>query len=118
MVLVDTSIWVDHLRQSNAGLFDLLEQTQVVIHPWIIGELACGNLKNRKEILSLLKSLPHADEANDEEVLQLIESKKLMGRGIGWIDAHLLATCLISGVPLWTGDKNLRTLAAAFGVLY
>lgn len=118
MILVDTSIWIDHLRRSNAGLVELLEQTQVVIHPWIVGELACGNIKNRKELLLLLKSLPSIGVADDDEVLQLIESKKLMGRGIGWVDVHLLATCLIEGVPLWTGDKNLRTISAALGVLY
>lgn len=118
MVLVDTSIWVDHLRRSNTGLVELLEQTQVAIHPWIIGELACGNIKNRKELLLLLKSLPSIAVAEDEEVLQLIESKKLMGRGIGWVDVHLLATCLIEGVPLWTGDKSLRTISAALGLLY
>lgn len=118
MVLVDTSIWVDHLRRSNEGLVELLEQTQVVIHPWVIGELACGNIKNRKELMLLLRSLPSIEAASDEEVLQLIESKKLMGRGIGWVDTHLLATCLIGGMPLWTGDKNLRTISAALGVLY
>ncbi len=118
MVLVDTSIWIDHLRRSNAGLVELLEQTQVAIHPWIVGELACGNIKNRKELLLLLKSLPSIRTADDDEVLQLIESKKLMGQGIGWVDVHLLATCLIEGIPLWTADKNLRTISAALGVLY
>jgi predicted nucleic acid-binding protein len=118
VVLVDTSIWVDHLRKSNTGLVDLLDQAKVVMHPWVIGELACGNMKNRKELMLLFKALPSVEEASDEEVLQLIESKKLMGRGIGWVDVNLLATCLIGGVPIWTGDKNLRTVSAALGVLY
>jgi predicted nucleic acid-binding protein len=118
MILVDTSVWVDHFRRSNSELYGLLEQTQVVIHPWIIGELACGNLKNRKEILSLLRHLPTIEAVDDLEVLHLIEVKKIMGKGIGWVDAHLLAASLISGFPLWTMDKNLRSLASSFGTLY
>ena len=117
-MLVDTSIWVDHLRRPNRTLVKLLEESVVCVHPWVIGELACGNLKNRAEIISLLKSLPFSELATDEEVLELIESRRLMGKGIGWIDAHLLASCLISGAPLWTGDKALRTMAAALRVLF
>lgn len=118
MILVDTSIWIDHLRRMNSGLIELLEQTQVLVHPWVVGELACGNLKNRREILELLRALPAVEVVPDEEVYQLIESKKLMGKGIGWIDVHLLAASLISGSPLWTMDKNLRTISAALGLLY
>ena len=118
MVLADTSIWVDHFRKSNRSFGELLEQTSVVTHPWIIGELSCGNLKNRKVILALLKAMPIIDISTDDEVMELIESKKLMGKGIGWIDAHLLASCLISGVPIWTGDKALRTIAVSLGVLF
>ena len=118
MILVDTSVWIDHLRKTNSGLIDLLEQTQVVMHPWIIGEISLGNLKNRKEIISLLKALPSIEVIPDDEVLHLIETKKIMGKGIGWIDSQLLAAALIAGTPLWSTDKNLRALAASFGVLY
>lgn len=118
MILVDTSIWIDHFRHSNSKLYGLLEQTQVAIHPWIIGELACGNLKNRKEILSLLGHLQVVEVVDDSEVFHLIEVKKIMGKGIGWVDAHLIAASLISGFPLWTLDKNLRSLASSFETLY
>ena len=118
MILVDTSIWVEHLRHGNRDLAALLRDMQVLVHPFVTGELACGNLKNRKEILQLLKELPQAALAEQEEVMQLVETRRLMGRGIGWTDAHLLASSLLSGAPLWTGDRKLRTLAAALGVLY
>ena len=118
MILVDTSIWIDHLRKGNRDLSELLREMQVLIHPFVVGELACGNLKNRKEILQLLRTLPEAPQAEHAEALQLLDSHKLMGQGIGWIDAHLLASSLLSGAPLWTGDKKLRTIAAALGVLY
>lgn len=118
MVLVDTSIWVDHLRNHNKDLAALLLKVEVVTHPFVIGELACGNLKNRTKILSLINELPLTTIAQHEEVLEMIEQKKLMGQGIGWIDAHLLASALISGTPLWTRDKNLRSLAVLLGILY
>jgi len=118
MVLVDTSVWIDHFRKTSTDLSSLLNQVHVTIHPFIVGELACGNLKNRHEILSLLTNLPQTTIAENEEVLSLVENKHLMGQGIGWIDAHLLASALISGTPLWTKDKNLRTLSAALGILY
>ena len=116
MILVDTSVWVDHLRKANFRLVGLLEQTQVLIHPWIIGELACGNLKNRREILGLLQALPSCAIAADSEVHQLIESKKLMGKGIGWTDAHILAACFLSDVELWTADKGLQKISASLGL--
>ena len=118
MVLVDTSVWVEHFRQTNKELSELLRQIQAITHPFVVGELACGNLKNRKQILSLFADLPQAEIAEHEEVLSLVENKGLMGHGIGWIDAHLLASALLSGTPLWTKDKKLRSLSAALGVLY
>lgn len=118
MVLADTSIWVEHLRYGNKELGNLLRKTDICCHPFIIGELSCGNLKNRREILSLLSDLPTVTIAENEEVLELVETRKLMGHGIGWIDAHLLASALLSGSPMWTADKRLRTLTAALGVLY
>lgn len=118
MVLVDTSIWVEHFRQGNKELSGLLTQIKAITHPFVIGELACGNLKNRKEILSLFSELPQAVIAEHDEVLLLVENKGLMGHGIGWIDAHLLASALLTGVPLWTKDKRLKSLAAVLNILY
>ena len=117
MILVDTSIWVDHLRKGNKRLTTLLNDTQVACHPFVIGELACGNLKNRRRILDLLADLPRVDLAQHSEVLELVETRKLSGQGIGWIDAHLLASALLSGTPLWTADKRLRGLSALLGIL-
>ena len=111
MVLVDTSIWVSHFRDKNLQLEDLLMKGQTVCHPFIIGELACGNLKNRNIILSLLHELPKAIHADCEEVLQFIEAHQLMGIGLGYIDVHLLASALLSVVPLWTKDRRLKDAA-------
>jgi predicted nucleic acid-binding protein len=111
MILVDTSVWVEHLRSGTIGLEALLKDGQVVCHPFIIGELACGNLKNRTEILSLLQDLPTAYREDDEEVIQFIEEHKLMGRGLGYIDIHLLMSALLTGTPLWTIDKRLQEVS-------
>jgi len=116
MVLVDTSVWVEHLRKGTIGLDAPLNEGQVVCHPFIIGELACGNLKNRSGILSLLRTLPAVRMAEDHEVLQFIEQHHLMGKGLGYIDMHLLASSLLSHVPLWTLDKRLGDAAAAIGI--
>jgi hypothetical protein len=111
MVLVDTSVWVDHLRKGNARLKDLLLANEVLTHPFIIGELACGNLKNRTEILHHLDTLPHIVQASHDEVMRLIETRKLYGQGIGLVDAHLLASTLLSGCQLWTMDKRFEGIA-------
>lgn len=111
MVLVDTSVWVAHLRQGNTELETLLNDSDVVCHSFIIGELACGNIKNRSEILSLLKSLPMATQARHGEVMQLIENYRLMGLGLGYIDMHLLASTLLTQIPIWTFDKKLNEVA-------
>lgn len=113
MVLVDTSVWVEHFRSGGTGLESLLADADVYIHPFIIGELACGNLKNRQEILSLLRELPMALSAGDEEVLRFIEHHKLMGKGLGYIDLHLLVSAMLTGVPLWTLDKRLNLAASS-----
>jgi len=118
MLLVDTSVWVEHLRSGTAGLEQLLNDGQVVCHPFIIGELACGNLKNRANILSLLETLPAADIADHEEVMQFIETNHLMGKGLGYVDIHLLASAVLMDVPLWTLDKSLSKSAALLGVNY
>ncbi|MGH8719026.1 MAG: type II toxin-antitoxin system VapC family toxin [Burkholderiales bacterium] len=107
MVLADTSIWVDHLRRSRPHLSELLMEGNVACHPFVIGELACGNLRNRQEILSLLKTLPASSRVDDDEVVHFIERHRLMGLGIGIVDAHLLASSWVSGFPLWTSDKRL-----------
>lgn len=116
MVLVDTSVWVSHLRKGNTGLETLLNDGDVICHPFIVGELACGNLKNRSEILSLLRALPIATQAEHEEVMQFIENYRLMGKGLGYIDMHLLASALLTKVPLWTLDRKLKWVSLELGL--
>lgn len=119
MILVDTSVWIDHLRIGNEVLTDLLLHTRVVMHPFVLGELACGNLRNRNEVLALFKDLPRAMLATDDEVLFFIDRHELMGRGIGYIDAHLLAaTALEAETRLWTRDKHLRAAANSMSLSY
>lgn len=117
MILVDTSVWVDYLRAGDNHLTTLLNSRQVMMHPFILGELACENLHNRKELLSLFSNLPQIITANDTEVLFFIEQHALMGRGIGYIDTHLLATVLLSdATKLWTRDKRLATVTEELGL--
>jgi hypothetical protein len=112
VILLDTSVWIDHLRQGDAQVASVLETGLVLSHPFVVGELACGQLKARAEILGLLAALPQALVAQEQEVLFFIERHSLMGRGIGYIDAHLLtATALTEGARLWTRDKRLDALA-------
>ena len=118
MVLVDTSVWVSHLRDGNAGLERLLNDGEVVCHPFIVGELACGNLKNRHEILIYLQSLPTTISAEDGEVLKFIENHQLMGVGLGYIDVHLIAAAVLTDVPLWTFDKTLAKITKKIGINY
>jgi predicted nucleic acid-binding protein len=118
MVLVDTSVWVAHLREGAVGLDALLNEGHVLCHPFVIGELACGNLKNRVEILSLLQALPAAAHAEHDEVMQFIETHGLMGKGLGYIDAHLLVSAALTQVPLWTHDKKLRESSYRLGLSY
>jgi len=118
MVLVDTSVWVSHLRHGNEELKKLLHDGEVVCHPFIVGELACGNLKNRDEILTYLQSLPMTILAEDEEVLNFIENNQLMGKGLGYIDVHLIASALLTNVLLWTLDKTLNKFAEEIGINY
>lgn len=117
MILVDTSVWVDHFRVGDRELARLLERNQVRMHPFVVGELACGNLSRRHEVLGLLRGLPPVPVADQDEVLLLIERHRLMGRGIGFVDAHLLAATLLShATRLWTRDKRLADAARALGV--
>ena len=119
MILVDTSVWVDHLRDGAPALAVVLKQGRVLMHPFVLGELACGNLKNRGEVLRLLGDLPAAPLATDPEALNYIERRALMGRGIGYVDVHLLASAALAGAArLWTRDKRLAAVAADLKLAY
>ena len=115
-VLVDTSIWVHHLSRGDSGLVELLEAGDVLCHPFVIGELACGNIRNRGEILRLLATLPQASVAHDNELMGLVNEHHLYGRGLGWIDIHLLGSALVSSCKLWTADKALREATRRLGI--
>jgi predicted nucleic acid-binding protein len=117
VILVDTSVWIDHLRAGDPVLGGLLDRAAVLGHVFVRGELACGNLRRRGEILALLAGLPQAVVAADGEVMGLIERRRLMGRGIGYVDAHLLASALLTaGARLWTRDVRLGEVAREIGV--
>ena len=116
MTLVDTSVWVDHLRRGDTVLRAALEVGEVAIHPFVIGELACSSLRRRADILRLLAALPHARVATHDEAMALIDTHALGGAGIGWVDVHLLAASLLSRVRLWTRDRRLQAVADRLGV--
>jgi predicted nucleic acid-binding protein len=118
MILVDTSVWIDHLRAGNRTLRSLLEDAEVLAHPFVVGELACGTLRNREEVLILLQALPEAQAAEHGEVMRVVERERLYGRGIGWIDAHLLASARLSGAALWTLDRRLSKIASALALAF
>jgi predicted nucleic acid-binding protein len=118
MILVDTSVWVDHLRSGNAQLAALLDEGDVVCHPFIITELACGTLPDRAEILKHLQALPQAYVASQAEIMDFIETHRLMGIGLGFVDVHLLASARLSMIPLWTRDLSLNKAAAKLDVLF
>ena len=115
-VLVDTSVWVEHLRRTHSRLVGLLDEGRVLLHPFIIGELACGKLENRAEILSLLRAVPSAGVAGHDEIIAFIENNRLMGKGLGYVDVHLLASAMLSDVHLWTQDKPLARAATEIGI--
>ena len=116
MILVDTSVWVDHFRRGNDRLRSLLDEEQVLGHRFVLGELACGNLGNRREILTLLASLPQAPLVGHDEVLGFLESAGLHGMGVGWIDIHLLASARIARSLIWTLDKRLSRTAGSLSI--
>jgi predicted nucleic acid-binding protein len=116
VILADTSVWVEHLRQRDDRLADLLDREQVTCHPFVIGELALGSLKRRTEILALLARLPIAPVVRDDEVLTLVEQRRLFGTGLGWVDVHLLASAVVTRIPLSTRDRRLASVARALGV--
>lgn len=113
MILVDTSVWIDHLRVGEDRLDTLLNGDRVFTHPFVIGELACRNIHNRVDVLKLLKNLPQAPLASQEEMLFFIEKNQIMGRGIGFVDAHLMAAAAMADATrIWTRDKRLERVAA------
>ena len=117
MILVDTSVWVDHLRKDNAPLGKLLDAGRVLVHPFVIGEVALGQMRQRKVILADLLDLPRAQVATEEEAMRFIERHALYGRGVGYIDVHLLAAVrLTPGASLWTKDRKLHAVAHALGL--
>ncbi|MBC8258746.1 MAG: type II toxin-antitoxin system VapC family toxin [SAR324 cluster bacterium] len=119
MILVDTSVWIDHFRFRDEGLVSLLESRQVVNHHFVTGELACGNLHNRELILKMFKSLPQTLTATEEEVLHFMEKQQLIDQGLGYIDCHLLtATALTPSTRLWTRDRRLKAAAASLNLIY
>jgi hypothetical protein len=110
-VLVDTSVWIDHFRRGNRGLASMLEEGTVECHPFVIGELACGHLRARTEILGLLNALPTIAPVHHEEAMAFLEHHRLAGSGVGWLDVHLLAATALAGTTLWTRDQRLRQVA-------
>jgi predicted nucleic acid-binding protein len=117
MILVDTSVWIDHLRRTELALVRALEAGEVLVHPFVVGELACGHLSNRSQFLGLLQAMPRSPVATEAEALAFIEGRALMGRGIGYIDVHLLASVALAGTAtLWTRDKRLTAVADELGL--
>ena len=113
MILVDTSVWIEHFRAASSMLSQLLDNGEVLGHPFVLGELALGNLRQRDDVLRVLRRLPQATSAAHQEVIQLIDREVLFGRGIGYVDAHLLAAArLTAGSRLWTHDRRLQAVAA------
>ena len=119
MILVDTSVWVDHFRAASPDLVRLLEQGRVLIHPFVIGELALGNLRDRSTVLGALREMPQAIRAQDDEVLGFVEANRLHGLGVGYVDIHLLASArLTAGAKFWTRDRRLNAVGAQLSVAF
>jgi predicted nucleic acid-binding protein len=118
MILADTSVWISHIRESQPHLEKALVESKVFMHPFVLGEIAYGNLRSRSQTLDMLARLPFAVPASDEEVLGLLEQNRLFGRGLGWVDAHLLASARLTSCRLWTLDRPLRDAASALKIGY
>ena len=116
MILVDTSVWVDHLRRGDTVLAELLDAGEVAAHPFVVGELMCGSLRPRSDVVRLLNELPAATTATHDEVMHFIAAHRLAGRGIGYVDVHLLAAAAMDGLLVWTRDKSLDAVAARLGL--
>ncbi len=117
MILVDTSVWVDHLRKGNPRLAALLEGGLVLVHPFVVGELALGRLKRRAEVLGLLKEMPRAEAASHDEALEFVDRHDLAGSGVGWVDVHLLVSAALTDASLWTLDRRLAAAAGRLALL-
>jgi predicted nucleic acid-binding protein len=115
-VLVDTSVWIDHLRRTSSRLAELLNTGAAATHPFVVGELACGNIQNREQILGLLQALPTVPQVEYDEALRFLKAEKLHGRGLGWVDVNLLASSRLEGIALWTLDKRLASAAERLGI--
>ncbi len=118
MILVDTNIWINHFRKSDPELVTRLNLGSVACHPFIIGELACGNMKNREELLKLFHSLPSVSVVDQDEYLDFVESRNLMGKGLGFVDIHLLASALLEGIAFWTADRKLAEAAKDLAISF
>ena len=118
MILADTSVWIMHFRQGEPHLAQALVDSKVLMHPFVLGEIACGNLRARFQTLDKLGRLPSPVTATHDEVLTLLEQHRLFGRGLGWVDAHLLASARLTGCRLWTLDSPLRDAATTLRVAY
>ena len=118
MILVDSSVWIDHFRKTEPRLEALLVHELVSLHPFVLGELACGNLSRRNETIARLEKLPVAAVASEPQVRHLLESRRLWGTGLGWIDMHLLASALIEGLRLWTADRAVAAAARQLGIAF
>jgi predicted nucleic acid-binding protein len=117
LILVDTSVWVDHLRRGNARLEALLGDGLVLVHPFVVGELALGRLKRRAEVLDLLGEMPRAEAASHDEILAFVDRHDLAGIGVGWVDVHLLVSAALTGASLWTLDRRLAAAAGRLALL-
>jgi predicted nucleic acid-binding protein len=119
MILVDTSIWIDHLDKANPIMQELLKEQRILMHPFVLGEIAMGSLRKREFVLSVLSAFESAPLAREDEVLSFVRAYRLFGKGIGYIDAHILTSAkLAPGTQLWTRDKRLQALAAALSIDY
>ena len=118
MILVDTSVWIDHLRLGDPELASALQSCEVLCHPHVVGELACGNLRARDKVITLLQALPVSPVVSDKESLCFIDNYSLMARGIGYIDVQLLASARLAGAHLWTRDKRLQTVTLELGLAH
>lgn len=118
MILVDTSVWVDHLRRSDARLVDLLREHRVACHPFVIGELACGQLRSQQEILSLLAALPPSPVLTHDEAIGFLHARGLAGTGVGWVDVHLLGSAVLGQRLFWTRDGQLAKAARGLRVAF
>ena len=116
MILADTSVWIDYFRRGLPELGERLRRGDIVMHPFVVGELACGNLSNRQATLELLQQLRSVTVAEHDEVMTFIHARKLNGRGVGYVDVHLLAAATIEGCRLWTVDKRLNVVANSIGI--